>query len=251
MTDPIATLRSMLGAATYVDLSPLIENGMPRWVTHPPLVVNPTVTHDHDGYYCQTISLAEHTGSHIDAPAHIHPNMMDHTIETVPVQTFLAPAKLFDLRPLGLGPGDLADAAALEEIDARSGQPLAAGDIALLNFGWWERHWFVDHRWRWYCENTPGLTEDACAWLADRLPTAVGTDTVAADIALRDGHQVQKSYGHDVYFLPQGIYIIECLANLDKLPVRSFFMAFPLKIDKGSGSPVRAIALTFPPDGPT
>jgi arylformamidase len=194
--------------------------------------------------------LAEHTGAHIDAPAHVHPGMMDHTIDTIPVQTFLAPAKLLDLRPLGLGPGDLADASMLAKIDASNGQPLAAGEVALLNFGWWERYWFTDHRWRWYSENAPGLTEDACQWLADRSPVAVGADTVAADIALRDSKKVQKSYGHDNYFLPRGIYIIECLANLNRLPVRSFFMALPLKIDKGSGSPVRAIALTFPDAGP-
>jgi arylformamidase len=208
-------------------------------------VVNPTVNHEHDDYYCQTISLAEHTGSHIDAPAHIHPTMMDHTIDTVPVQTFLAPAKLFDLRPLGLGPGDLATAAMLEQIDTNTRQPLGAGEVALLNFGWWERYWFVDHRWRWYSQNTPGLAEDACRWLADRSPAAIGADTVACDIALRDGVQIQKSYGHDEYFLPNRIYIIECLANLDKLPTTSFFMALPLKISHGSGSPVRAIALTF------
>jgi kynurenine formamidase len=175
--------------------------------------------------------------------------MMDHTIDTVPVQTFLAPAKVFDLRPLALGPGDLATAEMLETVDEASGSPLAAGEIALLNFGWWERYWFVDKRWRWYSENTPGLSEDACAWLADRSPVAVGADNVACDIALRDGDQVQKSYGHDVYFLPRGIYIIECLANLDRLPRECFFMALPLKIGQGSGSPVRAIALTYPEDG--
>lgn len=245
MTDHVTTLSRLLGQATCIDLSPAIQNGMPRWVTHPPLIVHPTVSYDHDGYYCQTISMAEHTGSHIDAPAHIHPEMMDHTIDTVPPQTFLAPAKLLDLRPLGLGPGDRADAAMLERADA-AGPPLAAGDVALLNFGWWERYWHTDHRWRWYSENTPGLTEDACQWLASHSPVAVGADTVAVDIALRDGRQDHKAYGHDVYFLPHGIYIIECLANLGQLPVRSFFMALPLKIDKGSGSPIRAIALTFP-----
>jgi arylformamidase len=250
MTDHVTALNQTLSGATCIDLSPVIQNGMPRWVTHPPLVLNATINHDHDNYYCQTISMAEHTGAHIDAPAHVHPGMMDHTIDTIPVQTFLAPAKLLDLRPLGLGPGDLADASTLAKIDASNGQPLAAGEVALLNFGWWERYWFTDHRWRWYSENTPGLTEDACQWLADRSPIAVGADTVAADIALRDSKKVQKSYGHDNYFLPCGIHIIECLANLNRLPVRSFFMALPLKIDKGSGSPVRAIALTFPDAGP-
>ena len=246
MTDQLSALTEAIGAARFVDLSPTIENGMPRWVSHPPLVVHPTINHEHDGYYCQTLSLAEHTGSHVDAPAHIHAHLMHQTIETVPVHTFLAPAKLLDLRGLGLGPGDVASAAMLAEVDAAAGRPLTRGDVALLNFGWSERYWHTDHRWRWYAENTPGLSEDACAWLADRGPVAVGADTVAVDIAVRDGVRVQpKSYGHHEYFLPRGIYLIECLANLDKLPALSFFIALPLKIDKGSGSPVRAVALTF------
>jgi hypothetical protein len=168
MTDHVTALNQTLSGATCIDLSPVIQNGMPRWVTHPPLVLNATINHDHDNYYCQTISMAEHTGAHIDAPAHVHPGMMDHTIDTIPVQTFLAPAKLLDLRPLGLGPGDLADASTLAKIDASNGQPLAAGEVALLNFGWWERYWFTDHRWRWYSENTPGSPRTP----ASGLPTA-------------------------------------------------------------------------------
>jgi kynurenine formamidase len=154
MTDQLSALTEAIGAARFVDLSPTIENGMPRWVSHPPLVVNPTINHEHDGYYCQTLSLAEHTGSHVDAPAHIHAHLMHQTIETVPVHTFLAPAKLLDLRGLGLGPGDVASAAMLAEVDAAAGRPLAGGDVALLNFGWSERYWHSDHRWRWYAENT-------------------------------------------------------------------------------------------------
>ncbi len=29
--------------------------------------------------------MAEHTGTHVAAPAHIHPSMMDHTIDTIDV----------------------------------------------------------------------------------------------------------------------------------------------------------------------
>jgi kynurenine formamidase len=39
------------------------------------------------------------------------------------------------------------------------------------------------------------------------------------------------------------VYIVENLKNLDKLPPFCFFMAFPLKVKDGSGSPVRAIGL--------
>jgi arylformamidase len=41
--------------------------------------------------------------------------------------------------------------------------------------------------------------------------------------------------------------VIENLANLDAIPPVTYFMAFPLPIGGGSGSPVRAIALV--PDG--
>ncbi|MBX6764270.1 MAG: cyclase family protein, partial [Rubrobacteraceae bacterium] len=39
------------------------------------------------------------------------------------------------------------------------------------------------------------------------------------------------------------VYIVENLANLRSLPPFCMFMAFPLKIRGGSGSPVRALAL--------
>ncbi len=245
----LAVLASLLKSLSFIDLSPTIEPGMPRWVTHPPLVINPTINHEHDDYYCQTLFLPEHTGSHIDAPAHIHASMMDWTIDTVGINTFFAPAVLFDLRPYNLQPGEVATAEMLEDIDSKATSGLGVGDIALLNFGWWERYWVVDRKWRFYGENTPGLSEDATIWLADRKPVAVGADTVAVDTPLRDGVEVQKAYGHFEHFLPRGIYIIECLAHLDALPRRSFFIALPLKIAKGSGSPIRAIALVEPSNG--
>jgi kynurenine formamidase len=45
------------------------------------------------------------------------------------------------------------------------------------------------------------------------------------------------------HWLPNGILILECVANLDRLPNRVFFAALPLPIANGSGSPLRPIAL--------
>jgi arylformamidase len=39
------------------------------------------------------------------------------------------------------------------------------------------------------------------------------------------------------------VYVVENLKNLDRLPPFCLFVAFPLKIKGGSGSPVRAVAL--------
>ena len=52
----------------------------------------------------------------------------------------------------------------------------------------------------------------------------------------------QETTGHTTHWLPNGILIIEMLTNLDKLSPRSRFVATPLKIKEGSGSPIRPLA---------
>lgn len=168
---------------------------MLRWFTHPPVVVNPTVTHEHDGHYCQTLFLPEHVGSHVDATAHIHANMMDRTTDTLPADALLGPGKLFDLRGLGLGPGDLVAAYDLEKIDRATGSALASGDVALFNYGWYERYLTTRPEWAWYAKNAPGFSAEACAGLADRRPRAVGTNT-----AMVDDVEQQQSFAHQEYF---------------------------------------------------
>lgn len=46
-------LNSCLKNAKVIDLSPTLEKGMPKFPTHPAIVIDSTVTHEHDGYYCQ------------------------------------------------------------------------------------------------------------------------------------------------------------------------------------------------------
>lgn len=224
----LSDLAALLERANCIDLAPAIETGMPRWPSHPPIEVDP------------------HAGAHVDAPVHIAAALSACSIDAMPVRKLMAPAKTFDLRAFGLQAGELATADMLASLD-RWSAPLAKGEIALLNFGWSERYWRAGDGGRWYSENAPGLSKDACAWLADRGIVAAGSDTVGFDIALRDGVVVQPAYAHETYLLPRDINIIECLGNLDKVAERSYFIALPLKITGGSGAPLRPVALDFRP----
>jgi kynurenine formamidase len=116
------------------------------------------------------------------------------------------------------------------------------GDIAIFNFGWLKRHWRKDALWTIYAKNSPGLTEPAVKMLYERGIKALGSDLIACDQAIKDGVP-EKSWAHEEYMLPNGIPLLEELANLEALPARCFFMALPLKIKDGSGSPLRAVAL--------
>ena len=111
----------------------------------------------------------------------------------------------------------------------------------MLNFGW-QKYWKTGKSGKFYAQNAPGLDESAAKLLVERGIKAIGSDTIACDQAIKDGVAV-KSFIHDVYGLPNDILIMEELMNLDMLPPRVYFMAFPLKIWRGSGSPIRAVAL--------
>jgi arylformamidase len=225
-----------------VDLSPLIYTNMPNWPAHPGVgVIDDARNYPQNGYYAQTLVLSEHSASHVDAPSHSHEQMLDATIDGYPLEKFCGTARRLDLSGYGLGPGECADAAQLREQLDLQGRPLEAGEFVLLYFGCspYERPYEEREHWE---RNAPGLTEDACAFLADAGVAGVGSDTLACDIAVRDG-EVVASFGHDTYFLPRHILIYEGLVNLAEVSPESFFVAAPLRVKDGSGAPFRGIAV--------
>lgn len=237
----IAQLAQMLSGFECIDLAHTIERGMPKWPTHPQIVIDPSIVHEHDGYYCQSLVMGEHTGSHVDAPAHIIPSMMECTIETYPVDILFAPAVKYELWKLKPQSGSRITAAQILNMEKEMGDSAGEGEIVLLDFGW-EQYWRTDRDWKYYATNQPGLAEDATKLFAERKVKAVGSDTVACDTPVKDGYEM-KSYGHQDHWLPNHIFIMEMLRNFSKLPRRCYFIATALKIKNGSGSPIRPVAL--------
>lgn len=239
----LASLVSALHAGDWIDLTPPIESAMPRWPTHTPVVVHPTVTHDHDGYFNQTIVMSEHTGAHVDAPAHSHRSAA--TIDGFPPEFLIGPAKVVHWEHRDWQPGELATARELLDWEAETGCKLNPSDIILVSYGWLARHWRTDASWRWYAENMPGLGEDVADLLLERGVRAVGSDTLTCGAAVVAGRAVAPP-PHGCWLhaklLAANILLIECLANLERVPNECLFVALPLPIRGGSGSPVRAAA---------
>lgn len=241
MTLSIDQIMAALTQMRAVDLAPRLERGIPRWPSHPHLTIDKAITHDHDGYYCQAIMMAEHTGAHVDAPAHVLPDRMERTIDTFPAHHLVAPAVLYDFADRDLKPGQLISADDLRRAEDRSGAAVGAGEIAMVNYGWMARYWRTDNQAQWYVLNAPGMTEDACEFFLDRGVKAVATDTVAAETAVVDG-ALMPNPGHMKFWLPNDILIIEMLRNLEQVTPRSLFVATPLHLHEGSGSPIRPVA---------
>lgn len=241
MIDNVTALARLVRDMRSVDLAPRLERGMPRFPTHPHTVIDPTVTHAHDGYYCQTLSMAEHTGCHCDAPAHIHAGMMDRTVDRVPADRLIATARLYDFSNRDWTEGELLTRADVDAYEAEHGAPVDADEIALVNFGWLRKFWHCDERAHFYARNQPGMDEGVASLFRERGVRAVGADTIACEIPIVDG-VLGDDPGHGRHWLPNDILILECVANLERLPRSSFLFAAPLPIANGSGSPLRPVA---------
>ncbi len=151
--DRVQQLADLLQSMTAVDLAPRLERGMPRYPAHPHLIIDPTVTHERHGYYCQSLSMPEHIGCHVNAPAHTVPKLMDSTVDTLPVDQLVGPAVVYDFSQRDLQPGQTLTADDFLEYERDHGVQAGAGDMPLVCFGWHRRHWSSP---AFYERNQPG-----------------------------------------------------------------------------------------------
>ena len=110
------------------------------------------------------------------------------------------------------------------------------GDIVLIRTGW-ARYW--DDPARFISDvHSPGPALAGAEWLSRREPFAVGSDTAPFEFTPSPEMRV-----HVHLLVESGIHIIECL-NLEELAsagAKEFlFVAAPLKIRGGTGSPIRS-----------
>lgn len=247
MMEPMPDLAQVLRGYRAVDLSPTLYSNMPQWSTHPDVAFVPDARNfTQHGYYCQTIVMPEHSGCHVDVPAHALQDRPSETVDSFEPTALWGPAKKVDVSDRQWRPGEVLERDDFEAVAARAGVTVEAGDVVLVQFGW-DR--LMDGAetdasvGRWWGSNMPGFSDELCRYLGERSPRAVGTDTAGGDIAVEDGVIKTGAWGHTRDFLPRGILIVEGLVNLAQVPAAFYFVALPLKIAGGSGSPLRAVGL--------
>jgi len=240
----VAAALAALGRLTVHDVSPTLDAHLPVWFMYEPPQITPIVRHDQGGAAVNTISLNEHTGTHVDAPFHFDAG--GATMAEVAVDALLLrPYCKYDLTANDHQPGELIGLEHLKAAEARGGFALQPGDVAIVETGW-DRNLPGGLNGRdqtWWGRNQPGLSNDACEYLADLGVAAVASDTAACDVAAIDA-EMSGAHGHTSAFLPRGILIVEGLTGLANVAATGLFLALPLKIADGTGSPVRVVLLT-------
>lgn len=243
----LSEIEAAVRSLRHHDVSPTYRPELPLFFPMPHVQVESISAHEPDvadSIAANMWTLPEHSGSHVDAPYHFFRG--GKTIHELPVDAlFFRPFKKFDLSPDDPQPGEPVSRDRLLAAAERAAIALEPGDVAVIEFGW-DRYLPGGEAGKdetWWGLNEPGLSDEACEYLADARLSAVACDTSACDFSIRNG-EMSCGSGHTRWFLPQGILIIEGLTRLREVPAEGLFVALPLKLENGTGSPLRVLLLT-------
>jgi kynurenine formamidase len=234
----ISNLLNSLRHARIVDLSQTLEEHMPHFPTHSKFFHNLWGSYWHGGRSLSyQLVMHEHNGTHVDAPAHFISDakpQSHRTIDQVPVDFLMGRGVHLDC--CCCKEGDYVSKRHITDWESRHGA-LAERDVVLFDFGWSAR-WGLRPHDQPYVEDWPGVSMEAAEYLISKSVAALGVDTLSPD----PPEALRTSPIHPVV-LEKQVLIIENLTRLGELPDFFVFLALPLKIRTGSGSPVRAVAL--------
>lgn len=197
-------------------------------------------------WYWNNISCGEHTGTHFDAPIHwvTGKDFENHATDTISPQRFIAPACVIDCTKEVASDSDfLIGVEHIEAWEAKHGR-IPPNHWVILRSDW-SKHTdpkdFLNAKEDG--AHTPGPSPEAVKFLTEERDVfGFGTETVGTDC----GQVMQFDppfpchsvmHGHNKFGLAS-------LTNVDQLPATgAIIIAAPLKIEDGSGSPCRVVAL--------
>ena len=198
-------------------------------------------------WYWNNISMSEHAGTHFDAPAHwiSGRKLPANTVDQLPLEKLVAPVCVLDFSTEAAADRDfLLTPEHVEAWEAQNG-PIPANQWVLFRTDW-SRLVGTDAYLGMERDgaHSPGPTAEAIEFLVkERDIIGFGTETVGTDAG--QGAHLNPPYPAHYILHGAGRYGLQCLANLDQLPPKgAVLIAPPLKIQDGSGSPLRVLALT-------
>ena len=194
-------------------------------------------------YSAYNFAAAEHGGTHMDSPIHFADRT--NTTDRVPLSQLIGPAVVIDVSMQVRGNVDyLIHSDDIRAYEAKHGK-IAAGAIVLLNTGRaplysdLKAYMGTDERGQAAVAKLhfPGLSERAAALLVDRKIGAVGIDTPSID------RGQSKTFKSHVRLMTNNIPAFENVADMSALPPKgATVIALPMKIQGGSGGPLRIVA---------
>lgn len=187
---------------------------------------------------CRVYSIKCHAGigTHMDAPSHFIPGGQD--IAAIPLEELIVPAAVIDVRDQAhsdffISPQDI--------LNFEKKYGIIQPKSLVIGHTGWGRYWKDTDKYRSPDAqgkmHYPGFSAEAAQLLIERRIAGLGIDTLSPDGS-------HKSFPVHHIILGAGKYILENLANLDKMPPSgAYAIVLPIKVAAGTEAPIRAIAL--------
>lgn len=237
---------------TWTDLTRAVRTGMPVYPGDPAVHLAPARRLADDGVAVTHLSLGSHTGTHVDAPAHLVPG--GRTVDRLRLDELTGETLVLGFE--GLPADAVITAGMVAGLLGRGphvpdGVPGRVPARVLVATGWDAD--FEDAGRRLH---HPVVSAGAAELLWDAGARLLGVDTLSPDPTVPQG---QAGFPvHEMFLVRDGV-LVENLAGLTGLSgltdragtwsVTVWFGVFPLMVQEGDGAPARAVAQPWP--GPT
>jgi len=227
---------------TIVDLTHTLDGRSPNWegTDESPFQATELGNLERDGYYSRVFTTQEHYGTHLDAPAHF--SATGWTVERIPAERLVRPLIVIDVRDQAQNNSDYE--VSTQDVDRweNAHGTIPSGAVVCAYTGW-ERRWNSSEQYRNELSDGlthyPGFSLEAVQLLVrHRGVVGLGIDTMSVEKG------ATTSYPVHLFTSSQSVYHLENLANLASVPaVGATVVVAPLKLENGSGSPARILAL--------
>jgi len=227
------------GGSKAQDLTHLFRVGTPMFPGVPRPSRETFVTVPVNGFYGQVWNFWEHTGTHLDVPAHFI--VGGRTTPQLTLDELMAPIAVIDIsRRAAREPDTVVTTDDLRRYERKHGK-IHRGSLAAMNSGWDARASSEEAYRNTDASGTmhfPAWSADAVEWLiGERRIGAIGVDTLSLD----PGNAT--AFVAHVALLAANRFGIENLANLGRIPpegATAFVGVIPW--EEGSGGPARVVA---------
>ena len=218
-----------------IDLTHPIAENMPMYPGTDTPTLNTTYSHDKHGFMETHICLSSHTGTHIDAPAHIYAN--GFTLDKYPVEHFVGKALLVDCSKL-----ENEEKISIRLLEEK-GKTLSEVDFILF---------FTGHSKKWgnsdyYFSSFPIMSHEVIEWINQRKLKGIGIDAPSFDpVMVNPLKQTtpDELHNHQAILKTNHTILIENICNLEKIGNKIFTLcALPLNTKNADGCPARVIAI--------
>lgn len=209
-----------------IDLTHTISEDMPVYPGTEGPKLEIATTYEEFGFKETRLNMYSHTGTHMDAPAHIFKNRT--SLDIFAIEQFVGKAFVIDCIELKEGQNITMDF--IERVRDKADK----AEFLLFHTGW-------DKRWgdSSYFGDYPCITHEVADYLIHSRKKGVGLDVIGIDPIADENLTIHKRL-----FENTDIVVIENLTNLNEVGDGLFtFCALPLKFKDADGAPIRAVAI--------